>query len=53
VGYAPAFIVGIAGFEGALTLSVGICNASRNGPIFSRLFDGMERELLMVPGNVA
>ncbi|MCE5333257.1 MAG: condensation domain-containing protein [Desulfobacteraceae bacterium] len=46
IGYGPAFTVGVTGFEGSLTLSIGICNASRNGPIFSRLFDGMEREIL-------
>ncbi|MEM5787096.1 MAG: hypothetical protein AAGU11_07235, partial [Syntrophobacteraceae bacterium] len=45
VGYGPAFTVGIVGFEGSLTLSVGICDASWNGPVFNRLFDVMEREI--------
>lgn len=46
IGYAPGFTVGTAAFRGSLTLSVGICNASENGPIFNRLFDGMEKEIL-------
>lgn len=45
VGYPPAFTVGTTAFKGALTLSVGICNASRNGPVFEKLFDGMEKEI--------
>lgn len=48
ITYAPAFILGITGFKGTLTLNAGITNAAQNGPILNRLFDGMEKEIFSV-----